>query len=269
MDFIETSVGSFTVAGLIGLAAATALFQLRRHAWGLMMGLSFATLAALGLGAAALLFTLFKASGQGGDASMNATVILIFGLLGAGIGIVAGFVVGLVQARALGRPAASGILVGLPDAAALCLCVYLGAGFIHRTVEKPVTDASWQAELERRQRRERQKQEIPMPYRELEWGFLQSLDEQRRENRRLGLPEPQPIPRDAENKLRNYWNQTAFPEPAPAIDRSGYQRASEMRKYGLAGLFVGWAAGALALPLARRRQPPTSNEPNPDSEPGS
>lgn len=269
MEIIRTPVGAFLLAGLVGLFVSSGLFLLRRRAWDLVRILGLSILSALALGAVSIVFTAFKSSGLGGDAGMNATVFLIFGIMATGMGLMFAFLIGANQARALGIPVLSGLYIGVPDAAALALCMFGGMSFINKYVEEPATEKWWKQELDRRQRRERQKQEIPMPYREMGYDFLQSLDEHRRQNRQMGLPEPNMIPRDAENKLRNYWNEAANPPEAPFTDRSKYETAAKMKKFGMPGLVIGWIGGAFVLPWVLRRRTFKTNEPNPKTEPGS
>lgn len=254
MGIVIASLGSFLVAGVIGFAAAGGLFLLRRHAWGVARFLGILALAGLGVGAAGLFVTLLQAKG---DAAMNGMVLMVVGLCAVSVGVAVAFVIGAVQARALGRPPLGGVLSGTLDSIALGICLYSVTTFAHRFIERPAIDQSWQQELERRREREREKQAIPMPYREMGPEFLRALDEDRRMKRKMGVSEVETIPRDVENKLRNYWNATAMPPAAPNFPPerpAHYVLSANVRKLGTIGLGVGWVGGAIALPILMRRR---------------
>lgn len=267
MEFIQTSIGAFVVSAIAGTVLSGGLYFLRRTSWELAKILGWIGLLGLGLAALAVLVTLFRSSSQGGDAGMAAVTLLIFGLMGSAVGLGLALLIGFGQARALDRPIASGLFVGIPDAFLLAFCMYWGMGFIHQAVERPVTDEWWQRELARRQKRQQQLNEIPPQYRENIYGVLQQIDQDRRFRRQNGLPEIETVPRDIENKMRNYWNETGT-QVMPVPDRSGYQRAGAMRKGALPGILAGWIVGAFALPWVFRTRQPQTGKPSSPQEPG-
>lgn len=185
---------------------------------------------------------------------MAAIVLALYGGAAVGAGTLAAVLISLVQARALGHPIQpNSFLVGIPDPLLMAFGIWCSLSVVHALVEKPVTDDWQQKELARREQRRQELEAIPPPYRDRIPEVLRQIDEERRFRRDAGLPEVDSIPRDIENRMRNYWNQTGMPNSETPIDRTGYRRAREARTGMILGLPVGWMAGALGLPFLWRR----------------
>lgn len=244
----------FAIAAAAGVIGAGILFSIRRASWRAAIGLGWIGAALAAIGVAVVLWTLWSSNRQGGDASMAAIVLALYGGAAVGAGTLAAVLISLVQARALGHPIQpNSFLVGIPDPLLMAFGIWCSLSVVHALVEKPVTDDWQQKELARREQRRQELKAIPPPYRDRIPEVLRQIDEERRFRRDAGLPEVDSIPRDIENRMRNYWNQTGMPHSETPIDRTGYRRAREARTGMILGLPVGWMAGALVLPFLWRR----------------
>jgi hypothetical protein len=245
--------GAAIAGAIIGLCGSLGALLLRRTAWSIAQALGWVALAGAGYLVLISGGMVLRGLGGGGEGSMNALMVLIFGI-GFGTAFIAlSTIIGTIQAVRLAKPVPATILTALLDPFLAAIAVFTFLSLVTQPMERKSADDFWQQERSRRERVDRLKKEIPEQYVNLQPSQLE-FDRMARANaEKVGIRQPPMVPPEVEAKLKEYWALRAQAN-VPA-DLSAYDSAREMNKGFCLGLGASWLIGAIGVPFLLRPKP--------------